>query len=214
MNQVVQTDASGKSSYWVKDVTETGGGHWETDDKTPQGNTAAYSVTSDSNEDLFTWSCTEHGYIMGLAVVRTQHTYSQGLNELHSRKSMFHFFWPELANIGEQPILNKQIYLQGTDDDEKAFGYQEAWASYRYYPDQLTGLMRPDADQNLSHWTYADDYSELPKLDGTWIQEPEENMARTLAVQDQPHFFGDFYFAPIYTLPMPLYSVPGLIDHH
>lgn len=209
MNQVVQTDASGKASWYDSDNNK-----WVTDDKTPQGNTAAYSVTSDSNEDLFTWSCTEHGYIMGLAVVRTQHTYSQGVNRHHLRKNMFDFYWPELANLGEQPVLNKQIYLQGKATDDEAFGYQEAWADYRFYPDQLTGLMRPEAAESLAHWTYADDYSTLPKLDGEWIMEPEDNMERTLAVTDQDHFFGDFYFAPIYTLPMPLYSVPGLIDHH
>ena len=111
-------------------------------------------------------------------------------------------------------VLNKEIYLQGTSQDEEAFGYQEAWADYRYKPDIITGELRSNYAQSLDLWHYGDDYSQLPSLGSEWINEPEENMARTLAVQNHDQFMGDFYFAPIYTLPMPLYSVPGLIDHH
>lgn len=209
MNQVVQTDASGKSS-WYDDDNST----WVTDDRTPQGNLAAYSATSDFSEDLFTHSFTEHGCLMGLAVVRTNHTYQQGLNRMWSRNGMFDFYWPELANLGEQAILNKEIYLQGTNKDDEAFGYQEAWADYRYKPDMVTGELRSNYAQSLDIWHYGDDYAQLPSLGSQWIDEPEENMARTLAVQNHDQFLGDFYFAPIYTLPMPLYSVPGLMDHH
>lgn len=209
MNSVVQTDASGKSSWYDSDNSA-----WVTDDKTPQGNLAAYSATSDVNNDIFTHSFTEHGCLMGLAVIRTQHTYQQGLNRMWSRNSMFDFYWPELANLGEQAVLNKEIYLQGTSKDDEAFGYQEAWADYRYKPDMVTGELRSNYAQSLDVWHYGDDYSALPSLGGAWIDEPIENMARTLAVQNHDQFLGDFYFAPVYTLPMPLYSVPGLMDHH
>lgn len=209
MNQVVQTDASGKSSYWDTDTNS-----WKTDDKTPQGNLAAYSATADTDDDMFTYSTTEHGCLMGLAVIRTNHSYQQGLDRMWSKKSMFDFYWPELANLGEQAILNKEIFLQGKDEDNEAFGYQEAWYEYRYKPDIITGELRSNYDQSLDIWHYGDDYPSLPALGSEWIDEPTENMARTLAVQDHDQFFGDFYFAPKYVLPMPLYSVPGLIDHH
>ena len=111
-------------------------------------------------------------------------------------------------------LLNKEIFLQGTDKDNEAFGYQEMWAEYRMMPDQISGELRSNYDQSLDIWHYGDDYSTLPSLGSDWIKEPEENMARTLAVQSHDQFFADFYFEPTYALPMPLYSVPGLIDHH
>lgn len=209
MNQVVQTDASGKSSYYDED--ESG---WVTEDKTPQGNLAAYSATADSDNDLFTYSTTEHGFLMGLAVIRTNHSYQQGLERMWSKKSMFDFYWPELANLGEQAILNKEIFLQGKAKDNEAFGYQECWYEYRYKPDSIRGELRSNYAQSLDIWHYGDDYSTLPALGSEWIDEPTENMARTLAVQSHDQFMADFYFAPKYILPMPLYSVPGLIDHH
>lgn len=210
MNQVIQTDASGKSSYYDSQTSS-----WQTEDKTPQGNAAAYSVTSDTNEDLFTKSFTEHGILMGLVCVRTDHSYQQGLNRQFSMKKFTDYYWPEFANLGEMAILNKEIYMSGTaSDDEAAFGYQEAWANYRYFPNIITGEMRSNYAQSLDIWHYGDDYSQLPNLGSDWIDEPEENMGRTLAVQNHDQLFGDFYFGAIYTRPMPLYSVPGLIDHH
>lgn len=217
MNQVVQTDAS--SYNLVPNYTDPSSPSpstltWGTKDTTPQGNLAAYSATSNTDKDLFTHSFTEHGTLLGLAVVRTQHTYQQGLNKMWSRKKKFDFYWPELANLSETAILNKELYLQGTSADDEAFGYQEMWAEYRYKPDMITGEMRSNYSQSLDIWHYADDYASLPSLGSEWIQEPTENMARTLAVQSHDQFFGDFYFEPTYALPMPLYSVPGLIDHH
>ena len=210
MNQVIQTDASGKSSYYDSQSSS-----WLTEDKTPQGNAAAYSVTADTNEDLFTKSFTEHGILMGLVCVRTDHSYQQGLNRQFSMKKFTDYYWPEFANLGEMAILNKEIYMSGTpSDDEAAFGYQEAWANYRYFPNIITGEMRSNYAQSLDIWHYGDDYSQLPSLGSDWIDEPETNMARTLAVQNHDQMFGDFYFGAIYTRPMPLYSVPGLIDHH
>lgn len=210
MNQVIQTDKTQEYSIW--DATTSS---WTTKDGTPQGNTAAYSVTSDTNEDLFTKSFTEHGILMGLICVRTDHSYQQGLNRQFSMKKFTDYYWPEFANLGEMAILNKEIYMSGTaSDDEAAFGYQEAWANYRYFPNIITGEMRSNYSQSLDIWHYGDDYSQLPSLGSDWIDEPTENMARTLAVQNHDQLFGDFYFGAIYTRPMPLYSVPGLIDHH
>ena len=214
MNQVVQTDATGAGVTVKYDPSAPTTPIWEAVDKTPQGNLAAYSATAHNDQDLFTHSFTEHGILMGLCVIRTEHTYQQGINKMWLRKNMFDFYWPELANLGEQIIENRELYLQGTSEDTEAFAYQERWAEYRYKPSMITGELRSNYDQSLDIWHYGDDYSELPKLGSEWIKEPEENMARTLAVLNHDQFFGDFYFEPVYTLPMPLYSVPGLIDHH
>lgn len=189
---------------------------------TPLGTTGAYSVTSNVNEDLFTHSFTEHGILMGLAVVRTVHTYQQGLNRMFSKKKMTDFYFPEFANLGNQAVLNKEIYCQaptvvdadGNVINEQAFGYQEAWACERYFPDIVTGEMRSNYAQSLDVWHYADDYSALPSLGDVWIDETEANVARTLLEQEHDQLMGDFYFGCIYTRPMPLWSVPGLIDHH
>ena len=189
---------------------------------TPLGSTGAMSVTSNVNGDLFTHSFTEHGILIGLAVVRTIHTYQQGLNRQYSKKKFTDFYFPEFANLGEQAILNKEIYLQGpsvVDDDgnivdEQAFGYQEAWGNERYFPDIVTGEMRSNYAQSLDLWHYADDYAQLPSLGDEWIMETDQNVARTLAVESHDQFLGDFYFGAVYTRPMPMFSVPGLIDHH
>ena len=104
--------------------------------------------------------------------------------------------------------------MQGTTKDQEAFGYQEAWAEMRYMPDIVSGEIAGTYGQTLQYWTYADYYTELPSLGNKWIQETDINMARTLAIQNHDQFIADFYFGAIYTRPMPLYSIPGLIDHH
>lgn len=192
-----------------------------TNSTSPQGNTAAYSLTIDSSE-YFTKSFEEHGYIIGVICVRTSKTYQQGLNKMWSRKSREDFYMPVFANIGEQPILNKEIYAQGTDTDNEAFGYQEAWAEYRYKPNIVTGEMRSNSTdtegnantQDIYH--YADYYTSLPTLGSNWITEKTENIDRTLAVQSSTshQFIADIYVQEIATRPMPLRSIPGLIDHH
>lgn len=187
---------------------------WERQTGAPQGTPGAYSVTADTNDDLFTHSFTEHGWIIGLAVVRTDHSYQQGLNRMFSRKSKWDLYSPEFANLSNQAVLSKEIYLDGTSADEKAFGYQECWADYRYMPNQISGELRSNYDQSLDIWHYGDDYTTRPTLGSEWIDEPLENMQRTLAIQNHDQFFGDFYFSAIWTRPMPLYSIPGLIDHH
>jgi hypothetical protein len=183
------------------------------DDTSPLGNTAALSVTT-MNKPMFTKSFTEHGLIMGLAVVRTDQTYQQGIERMWSRKGRYDYYWPVLANIGEQAILNKEIYAQGNAKDDEAFGYQEAWADYRYKPSKVTGLFRSNAQQSLDAWHYAQDYDALPTLSTAWMEQGEAEMKRTLAVQSQPDFIADFYFMNKTTRCMPVYSIPGLIDHH
>ena len=184
-----------------------------TDSTSPQGNTAALSVTT-MNKSMFTKSFTEHGFIMGLAVVRTDQTYQQGIERMWSRKGRYDYYWPVLANIGEQAILNKEIYAEGNPNDEMAFGYQEAWADYRYKPSKVTGLFRSNAAQSLDAWHYAQDYKSLPFLGTQWMEQSDNEMKRTLAVQNQPDFIADFYFMNRTTRCMPVYSIPGLIDHH
>ena len=196
MDQVVQTSNTAEGS-------------------TPQGNTAAYSLTA-FNESMFTKSFTEHGYIIGLACIRTEHTYQQGIERFWSRKKMLDYYFPTLANLGEQAILNKEIYAQGNTTDEEAFGYQEAWAEYRYKPSRVSGAMRSNYQTTLDAWHYADKYTSQPILSSEWIDETSANIDRTLAVQSatEDQFIADFYFACEATRPMPLYSIPGLIDHH
>lgn len=183
---------------------------------TPQGNVSAYSLTVDSHSD-FTKSFVEHGYIIGLAVARYDHTYQQGLNRMWNRLDRFDFYWPALANIGEQPVLNKEIFVASDNStDEGVFGYQEAWADYRYKPSYVTGEMRSAYATSLDSWHLADDYATLPSLGDSWIVEDSSNVNRCIAVSEQlaNQLFGDFYFSCKCTRPMPLYSIPGLIDHH
>ena len=182
---------------------------------TPQGTVVGQSLTTDKHSD-FTKSFTEHGLIIGVMVARYDHTYQQGLNRLWSRKDKFDFYWPVFANIGEQAIKNKEIFAQGTDKDNEVFGYQEAWAEYRYKPNMVTGEMRSAFAQSLDVWHLADDYSALPSLSDSWIREDKANIDRVLAVTSavSNQFFADIYVKNYCTRPMPMYSVPGLIDHH
>lgn len=184
-------------------------------DSTPQGNVAGVSVTSDTHSD-FTRSFVEHGFIIGLMVVRYNHTYQQGLNRLWSRKDRFDYYWPVLANVGEQPVLNKEIYAQGTAKDDEVFGYQEAWADYRYKPSLITGEMRSTYSASLDSWHLGDDYDSLPMLSADWIKEDAATVDRVLAVSSRvsDQLFADIYIDNETTRAMPMYSIPGLIDHH
>ena len=183
---------------------------------TPQGTTTAYSLTVDNHSD-FTHSFVEHGFLIGLCVARYDHTYQQGLERFWMRKQRFDYYWPSLANIGEQPVYNYEIFCQNSDDvNNGVFGYQEAWADYRYKPNRVAGEMRSGIDKSLDVWHLADKYAQLPTLSDTWIQEDKINVDRCLAVTSQVsnQLFGDFYVHNICTRPMPLFSIPGLIDHH
>lgn len=182
---------------------------------TPLGDTAAYSLTTDVHGD-FMKSFVEHGFVIGVMVARYDHTYQQGIERFWSRKSRFDYYWPVLANIGEQAVLNKEIYAQGNAQDNEVFGYQEAWADYRYKPNRVAGEMRSAYAQSLDVWHLGDDYSQLPKLSDQWIREDMANVNRVIAVSDQNanQLFADIYIQNRTTRPMPLYSIPGLIDHH
>ena len=192
-----------------------------TDATSPQGNTAAFSCTINS-DNLFTYSATEHGYIFVLGCIRTNHSYQQGIEKFWNRKKWTDFYVPQFANLGEMPILNKEIYAQGSSVvdadgnivDEQVFGYQEAWADYRYKPNRISGKLRSQASGTLDVWHYGDYYTSLPQLSSEWIDETDANIYRTLAVQNEPQFISDTYVKATWTRIMPLYSVPGLLDHH
>lgn len=197
INQVIQQSGTGSGS------------------STPQGTVVGMSQTTDSHSD-FIKSFTEHGFIIGVMVARYDHTYQQGLDRMWSRKDRFDYYWPVFANIGEQAVKNKEIYAQGNDEDDEVFGYQEAWADYRYKPNRVTGEMRSAYAQSLDVWHLADDYAQRPSLSDSWIREDKTNIDRVLAVTSSVsnQFFADIYVQNRATRPMPLYSIPGLIDHH
>lgn len=185
----------------------------QTDPKTGQalGNTAAYSLTTCSKE-MVDYAATEYGYIIGLAVVRVEHSYQQGLATKWTRGGRFTYYDPRLAALGEQPVYNREIYTQGTAEDNEIFGYQEAWADYRYKPSYVTGEMRSNYSASLDAWHYADDYDKLPRLSAEWIQEETKNVDRTIAVTSAKshQFLCDFYFTEDWYREMPIYSIPGI----
>ena len=196
INQVEQTSE-----------TQSGG-------STPQGNLAAYGTASMRGHG-FTRSFTEHCTIIGMISVRADLTYQQGLNRMWSRRTRYDHYWPALSRIGEQAVLNKEIYAQGTDGgdaDDLVFGYQEAFAEYRYKPSQITGAFRSKATNSLEAWHLSQNFDSLPGLNNSFIIE-NVPMSRVLAVQNEPQFIGDFHFNLRCARPMPIYGVPGHIDH-
>ena len=190
-----------------------------TDSTSPQGNLSAYAMYADSRHG-FTKSFTEHCIMIGLVNVRADLTYQQGLNRMWSRRTRFDFYWPTLSHLGEQEVLNKEIYAQGSDVvdddgnvvDDKVFGYQERYAEYRYYPSMITGKMRSSDPQSLDAWHLSQDFENLPVLNEEFIQD-DPPIDRVVAVPSEPQFILDSYFDLNCVRPMPLYSVPGLIDH-
>lgn len=186
----------------------------QTSDQSPQGNPVGQSLTTDTNRD-FVKSFVEHGFVIGVMVARYDHTYQQGLERFWSRKDRFDYYWPVFANIGEQAVKNREIFAQGTDADDEVFGYQEAWADYRYKPNRVSGEMRSAAPQSLDVWHLADDYDSQPYLSDSWIREDKATVDRVLAVSsnNSAQLFCDIYINNRTTRPMPVYSIPGLIDH-
>jgi hypothetical protein len=163
----------------------------------------------------FTYAAQEHGYIIGICSVRADLTYQQGLPKMWSRSTRYDFYFPVFATLGEQAILNKEIYVTGTSTDNDVFGYQERWAEYRYKPSQITSLMRSTSAGTIDAWHYAQRFTSLPTLNSTFIQETPP-VARTTAVgaaANGQQFIMDAFFDCKMARPMPLYSVPGLIDH-
>lgn len=192
------------------------------DSETPQGNLAAFSVTGDS-EGSFSKSFVEHGLLLCVGGVRTAHTYQQGIHPYFSKRRRFDFYYPELANLGEQPILRKELVFTGTDIDDEVFGFQEAWYDYRYTPNRVSGKFRNNVSNSLSYWTYADYFGNptpdneqivSPVLNSDFMKETSENVERTLALSSDvfPQWFFDFQMDLVATRVMPLYSIPGWSD--
>lgn len=199
----------------INPVQQTSG----TTDTSPQGNLAAYGVGTD-NFHGFNRSFTEYGCIIGFVSVRADLTYQQGLNRAWFRKSRFDFYYPVFSHLGEQTVLNKEIFAQGPDVkdpagnvvDEQVFGYQERYAEYRYKPSMITGIMRSTAPQTLDVWHLSQKFASLPKLNSEFIED-KPPVERAVAVQSEPQFIFDAYFKMKCARPMPVYSVPSLVDH-
>nr|DAX65244.1 MAG TPA: major capsid protein [Microviridae sp.] len=182
-----------------------------TDSVSPQSNLSAFGVLGDSAHG-FNKSFVEHGYVIGIVCLRADITYQQGLNRMWSRRQLFDFYWPTLAHLGEQVVYNREIYTQGTAEDNGVFGYQERYAEYRYKPSMITGKLRSNDPQTLDVWHLAQKFDSLPKLNRDFIEE-NPPISRVIAVQKEPQFFADFWFDLKTSRPMPVYSVPGLVDH-
>ncbi len=182
-----------------------------TDSTSPQGNLSAFGV-SGARYHGFSKSFVEHGYIIGLANVRADLTYQQGLNRMWSRKTVLDFYWPSFAHLGEQAVLNKEIYAQGNDKDDEVFGYQERYGEYRYKPSMITGKFRSTYAESLDAWHFSQKFENLPTLSNQFIQD-HPPISRCLAVPSEPHFLMDAFFNLKCVRPMPLFGTPGLIDH-
>lgn len=198
----------GQSPVGIQQVAQTSASDTQ---PTPQGNLAGYGTAVMANHG-FTKSFTEHCVIIGMVSVRADLNYQQGINRMWSRRTRFDFYWPALSHIGEQAVLSKEIYADGTADDELVFGYQERYAEYRYKPSVITGEMRSAAPQSLDTWHLAQDFAARPLLNEAFIQD-NPPVDRVIAVPSEPQFIGDFYFQMRTARPMPVYGVPGLIDH-
>lgn len=194
----------GSSPIIVTPIEQTS----SSDTTSPQGNLAAMA-TSTLNGHGFTKSFTEHCVLIGLVSVRADLTYQQGLDRMFSRSTRYDFFWPALANIGEQAVLNKEIYADGTTADEDIFGYQERWAEYRYKPSKITGKFRSNDAQSLDAWHLSQEFASLPTLGADFIEE-NPPLDRVVAVPSEPHFIFDSYMRMKSARPMPVNSVPGL----
>jgi hypothetical protein len=197
----------GKDRINVNPIAQTS----STDTTTPQGNMSAFATTGFSGHG-FSKSFTEHSVIIGMACVFADLNYQQGLNRMWSRQDRWDFYWPALAHIGEQAVLNKEIYAQGTTADDGVFGYQERFAEYRYKPSMITGQFRSTAATSLDNWHLAQEFGSLPALNSSFIEE-NPPLDRVLAVPSEPDLLLDAFFDLKCARPMPVYSVPGLIDH-
>lgn len=185
-----------------------------TDTTSPQGNLSAYALTS-TRVHGFNKSFTEHGIVIGLCNIRTDLSYQQGINKTWLRQTREEFYWPTFAHLGEQAVLNKEIYAQGTESDDQVFGYQERYAECRYHPSIITGKMRSTYAQSVDVWHFAQKFDALPALNGEFIQDQASYQAikRISAVQSEPQFYLDAYLDLKCARPMPVYGVPGMLDH-
>ena len=197
----------GKTPVSMQPIAQTS----STDATSPQGNLSAMGTVG-VNGHGFSKSFVEHGVIIGMACVFADLTYQQGMNRMWSRRDRWDFYWPALAHLGEQAVLNEEIYTQGTSADQDVFGYQERYAEYRYKPSQITGKMRSNAAGSLDVWHLSQDFSSVPVLNASFIEE-NPPIDRVVALPTEPDLLFDWYFDMKCTRPMPTYSVPGLIDH-
>ncbi len=197
----------GSSAINISTVPQTS----STDVVTPQGNLAAYGTVGASNHG-FLHSFTEHCIVLGIVSAKADLSYSQGVPRMFNRSTKHDFYWPALAHLGEQAVLNKEIFVQGIGADDAVFGYQEIWSEYRYKNSTISGLFRPDAAGTLAAWHLSQDFGALPLLDDAFITE-DPPIDRVIAVPAEPHLLFDSYTSLQCTRPMPMRSTPGLIDH-
>lgn len=199
LTQVAQTSKTEQSSTQVDDIL---------------GSLGAYSLTGGSAS--FNKGFVEHGYIIGLCAVRQIHTYQQGVNAMWRRNSKFDFYDPTFANLGEQPVMTSELYGVGAAGVDDVFGYNEAWANYRYRDNRITGALRSSANQGLDIWHLGDNYSSKPVLGSEFIQETNTYLNRCLSADSTviDNFIVDFYHEVRAIRPMPVHSIPGLSDHH
>lgn len=189
----------------IAQTSETGTGS-----QTPQGNLAAMGTVT--HQAGFTQSFTEHGYLFAMCSARADLTYQQGLHRMWSRETRYDYYWPVLAMLGEQAVLNKEIYAQGTAVDDQVFGYQERHAEYRYGVSRVTSRFRSNSTQTLDPWHLAQNFTSLPVLNGSFIED-NPPIDRVVAVADEPDFIADCRFQLRHVRPMPVYGIPGMIDH-
>lgn len=175
------------------------------------GTLAAYATGGSVNQG-FVKSFTEHAVLIGLAMVRADLRYQQGLNRMWSRRTRFDYFWPSFQSLGEQEVLSREIFADGSANDDDIFGYQERYAEYRYKPSVISGTFRSSHPQSLDVWHLAQDFATRPVLNDTFIDETPP-MDRVIAVPSEPDFLADFWFSQNHVRPMPTYGVPGLVDH-
>lgn len=183
-----------------------------TDDTSPQGNLSAYGVTA-AKFHGFTKSFVEHGYVFGFVCARADLTYQQGINKMWLRSTVYDFYWPTFAHLGEQAIELREIYAQGSEADTTVFGYQERYAEYRYKPSQITGRFRSSvAGGTLDMWHLSQFFKNAPTLNEEFIIE-NPPIERIVAVPSEPEFLLDIGFHYITVRPMPMFGTPGLVDH-
>jgi len=203
----------GSSNININPIAQTSGTS-ASGTTTPLGTLAAMGTALAHNHG-FTYSATEHGVIIGLVSVRADLTYQQGLARMWSRSTRYDFYFPAFATLGEQAVLNKEIYARGDANDDGVFGYQERWAEYRYYPSRISGLFRSTASGTIDNWHLAQKFTTLPTLNTTFIQDtpPVDRIVAVGAAANGKQFIFDSFFDCKKARPMPMYSVPGLIDH-
>jgi hypothetical protein len=203
----------GTSNISINPIAQTSGTS-ASGTTTPLGTLAAMGTALAHNHG-FTYSSTEHGVVIGLVSVRADLTYQQGLHRMWNRQTRYDFYFPAFATLGEQAVLNEEIYVRGDANDTGVFGYQERWAEYRYMPSRISGLFRSTAAGTLDAWHLAQRFTSLPTLNNTFIQDtpPVDRIVAVGAAANGKQFIFDSFFDVKKARPMPMYSVPGLIDH-